>query len=313
MTAPSGMRGFVASALTENLGLKLVSVMCAVGFFVFIRGSERAERRFDVGVAQNLPPESANRALVKDPPSEISVTLSGPRTQIEELPRDLGTIVLDLSSGHESTIELTQSMIPNVPPGIKVEQIFPQRIEVRWDDVVSREVPVLVGRSGEPAKGFSVKSKISPSPETVVVHGPRTLVDLIQFARTAPFDVDGLTEGYHSRVLPLDLPPQGVELAVPSINATVEVTREERVIPFKAVKVEVVGLPKATTKPDVVTVTVRGIPDAVMALDVTQIVPRVELPSDVDTTKPGSQMGKVVVQVPNVDAEVQPSEVLVKW
>lgn len=313
MTPPGGVRSFILSAFTENLGLKLVSLLCALGFFVFIRGSERAERRFDVGVAQDLPPESENRALVKDPPSEISVTLSGPRTQIEALPRDLGTIVIDLSSGRENTIEVTPAMIPNVPPGIKVEQIFPQRIEVRWDDVVSREITVQVGRTGEPAKGYSIKSKIASAPETVVAHGPRTLVDLMQFARTAPFDVDGLTEGYHTRVLPLDLPPQGVEYAIPSINATVEIAREERVVPFKAVKVEVVGLPKATTKPDAVTVTVRGIPDAVMALDVTQIVPRVELPPEVDTTKPGSAMAKVVAQVPNVETDVSPTEVLVKW
>ena len=99
MTESTGARSFLVGALTENLGLKLVSVVCALGFFVFIRGSERAERRFDIGVAQDLPPESAHRTLVKDPPSEISVTLSGPRTQIESLPRDLVTIVLDLTSG----------------------------------------------------------------------------------------------------------------------------------------------------------------------------------------------------------------------
>lgn len=308
-----GVRGFLLGAFTENLGLKLVSLLCAIGFFVFIRGSERAERRFDVGVAQDLPPETAHRTLVKDPPSEISVTLSGPRTQIESLPRDLGTIVLDLSSGRETTVEIKPAMIPNVPPGVKVEQIFPARIEVRWDDVVSREVPVQVGRTGEPEEGFAVKGNPTADPATVVARGPHSIVDLMQFARSAPFDVAGMTEGVHTRVLPLDLPPQGVEYAVPSITASVEVAREERVVPFKAVRVEVVGLPKATTRPEVVTVTVRGAPDAVGGLDPAQIVPRVSLPADVDTSKPGSAMGKVLVDVPNAAAEVQPGEVLVKW
>ncbi|MBK8940297.1 MAG: hypothetical protein IPM79_22450 [Polyangiaceae bacterium] len=120
MTGAPRVRRSLYDALVENAGLKLVSLLCALGFFVFIRGAERAEMRFEVGIAHTVPPETAHRILVKEPPTGISVTLRGPRTQLEALPRNLDTITLDLSTGHESVIELTPNMIPNLPRGVEV-------------------------------------------------------------------------------------------------------------------------------------------------------------------------------------------------
>jgi hypothetical protein len=306
-------QNWLKEALFENLALKLVSLVCALGFFVFTRGAEQAERRVDLGVAVIAPPESANRVLVKEPPTEISVTLSGTRAQLDSLPRDLGTVQLDLSTGFESVVELTPSMIPNLVPGVAVAQIFPGRIEVRWDDVVTRELPVQIARTGEPAQGFSIRGAIMATPQAVHVSGPRSVVDLLQVARSAPFDVTGLEEGYHARSLALELPPNGVSYVEPSINATVQVAREERVVPVKGVSVEVVGAPRASTKPAVVTVKLRGVPEVVESIEPGSLVPRVMLPEGTDLSKPSSALCRVIIDVPSVEATVEPAEVLVKW
>ncbi|MFO0549353.1 MAG: CdaR family protein [Polyangiaceae bacterium] len=313
MSAQGRVQRFFASIFLENLGLKLVSILCAIGFFISIRGSERAELRFDVGIAHADPPESARRILVKEPPSQISVTLRGPRSQLETLPRDLGTLTLDLSTGRESILEIKPSMIPNLPPGVEVAQVFPSRIEVRWDDIVSRELPVQVTRTGDPAPGNSVHAGITTSPETVRATGPRTIVDLMQFARAANFDISDMIAGTHERTLALDLPPAGVDYAVPSVKATITIIREQKTLPFKAVRVEVVGSPKATTRPETVAVSVRGDTEAVSNIGTDQIVPRVELPAGTDFTKAGSMMANVIVELPGVDVTVNPKEVLVKW
>lgn len=304
---------FAREALFENVGLKIVSFLCAFGFFIFMRGAERAEMRFDVGVAYSVPPESANRVLLKEPPAEISVKLTGSRTQLEALPRDLGTMVLDLSTGHGEFVEIDASMIPNIPPGLRVEEIFPRRIEIRWDDVISKPVPVQVGVTGEPPAGYTVRGTTTTNPETVTATGPKSIVNLIQVARAQSFDVTGLTEGYHTRKLMLDLPPEGVELSVGSVEATIDVGREERLSAFKGLKIDVIGAPKATTAPERVTVKVRGAPDVVASLEADQIAPYIELPPEVDLTKSGSLRARVQVNIPNVDTEVEPKEVTVKW
>lgn len=307
-----GLQRFLYDMLFENLSLKVLSLLCALGFFVFIRGAERAEMRFEVGITHTTPPESAHRILVKEPPTGISVTLRGPRTQLEALPRNLDTITLDLSTGHESVIELTPSMLPNLPRGVEVVQLFPARIDVRWDDIVSRAIPVQVTTTNAPAKGHRLKGELSINPPTVTASGPRTIVELMQFARAGSFDLAEL-EGDEERTFTLDLPPQGVDFNTRSVTATAVIVREEKTVPFKAVRVEVVGAPKATTRPETVAVKVTGIPDDVASVEASHIVPRVELPADLDYDKPGSMMAKVILDIPNLKAEVEPKEVLVKW
>ncbi len=73
------------------------------------------------------------------------------------------------------------------------------------------------------------------------------------------------------------------------------------------------GAPKATTKPPTVAVKVRGAREVVISLQADAIVPRIELPSDVDLTKPGSRFLPVIVDVAGATVEVDPPRVLVKW
>ena len=297
----------------ENVALKLVSVLCALGFFVFIRGEERSEMRFDIGIAHTPPPQSANRILVKEPPSGIIVILRGPRTQLEALPRDLGApITLDLSTGHESTIELTPTMVPNLPRGVEVVSIIPSRIDVRWDDVVTRALPVHVPKTGAPATGRKLKGDLAIDPPTITATGPRTIIELMQAARTGTFDLTDLEES-ERRTMTVDLPPQGVEYNTRNVTVSAEIVREERVLPFQSVRVEVVGAPKATTRPETVKVTVSGPTELVSEVEADQIVPRVELPADTDFSKPNSVLAKVLLDIPGTKVTIVPDKVLVKW
>ena len=63
-----------------------------------------------------------------------------------------------------------------------------------------------------------------------------------------------------------------------------------------------------------VQVDVSGTAENVNGILAEAIVPRVELKGpDIDTSKPGSAMFDVLVDVPNVKAEVKPGKVLVTW
>jgi hypothetical protein len=147
----------------------------------------------------------------------------------------------------------------------------------------------------------------------VMATGPRTIVDLLQTARAAAFDLSDAAAGNEEQVLALDLPPQGVEYDALSVRAVAHIVLEEKTVPFKAVRVEVVGAPNATTRPETVTVKVKGAGTAVSGIEADQIVPRVELPDDIDLKKHGSMMAKVLLTIQDVDVEIEPKEVLVKW
>jgi len=314
MTAKDGIRENIRSALLDNIGLKILSFLCALGIYAFIHGAENAQRTFSVSVVTIMPPESANRQLMKELPNEVKVTLRGSRTQLDDLRSDdLGTLQLNLRSGRETNIELKKDMF-RVPTGVEIEEIHPPAIELRWDDVVQHEIPVQIARTGDPAPSFAVKGVIGAEPKVVQARGPRSIVDVMQYARAAPFDVTGLTEGVYRRPLPLDKPPKLVSYDVESVIATVEIARELAKKEFANLRVEVVGLPRAATTPPTVKVRLVGSNEDVNAISPESLVPRVEpKASGADVSKPGSVYLDVLLEVPNVNVTVDPPKVLVKW
>ena len=234
-------------------------------------------------------------------------------TQLDDLRADdLGSLRLDLT-GHEARVDLSASMF-HVPPGVTLEQIYPSSILLKWDEVVMRPIHVQVLRTGEPAHGLSVKGPTNAEPPVVTARGPRSAVETITVVRTALFDVTGLPEGVHRKKLKLEDPPKLVTFDVDSVDATVELAREVVTNKVPNLKVEVVGLPRATTRPAVVTVFVTGTAEDVNSIAADALVPRVE-PKVVgaDLGKPGSAYLDVVVDVPRGKARIDPPKVLVKW
>jgi len=315
MTAKGGFRESVRGAFLDNVGLKVLSLLCALGIYAFIHGAENAERTVSVSIVTIMPPESANRQIMTQIPTEVKVTLRGTRTQLDDLRSDdLGTLNLNLRSGRETNIELEPGMF-RTPAGVSIAEINPPSIEIRWDDVGTHSMPVQIAGTCDPAQTFAVKGVIRAEPSNVQARGPRSIVDGLQYARSAPFDVTGLTEGVYRRPLPLDKPPKLVTYDVDSVMATVEITRELSKKEFANLRVEVVGLTRAATTPPTVKVRLVGSNEDVNAITPESLVPRVEptKTTGLDVSKPGSAYLDVLLDVNNLRVEINPPKVLVKW
>ena len=225
---------------------------------------------------------------------------------------DVGTLLLDLRDGKKTEIDLEAPMF-DIPTGLTVEQIIPPTIKMRWDDVITRAIPVQVPHTGEPAAGLSLKA-IKVEPMEVEARGPRLLIEVMQFARTEPFDLTGLGEGSTRRPIPLDRPPNLVTYKLEGVSAVAEVARKLVRKPIGRLKVEVIGLTRATTNPPTVTVVVTGNPDDISGLSPESIVPRVEpKAAGLDLGKPGSANLPVLVEVARAKVEIEPASVVVKW
>jgi YbbR domain-containing protein len=307
-----GWRELFRGLVFDNFGLKVLSLLVALGFYAFIHGAENARRTLAVPVVAIQPPETTRQLMTQLPP-EVAVTVRGSRTQLDDLRADdLGSLRLDLT-GHESRVELAPTMF-HVPPGVTVEQIYPSAIPLKWDEVVLRQIRVQVLRTGEPAHGLSVKAPPTVEPAVVTARGPRSAVETLSVVRTALFDVTGLPEGVHRKKLRLEEPPKLVSFDTESVDATIEIVREVVTNKVPNLKVEVVGAPRATTRPVVVTVFVTGTAEDVNSIAADALVPRVEpKTAGADLTKPGSAYLDVVVDVPRGKARVDPPKVLVKW
>ena len=298
------------SLVTENLNLKLLSLAFALVLYSLVHGAQDAQRSLLLNVVALTPPESANRMLMTPPPAQIRVTLRGPKSALDDVhAEDIGNVQLDLRSGNEKRLTIEPSMIP-VPPGLKVEQVYPSVIDLIWEDVIVRDVPVEVGVVGAPAAGFMVKGAPVSDPAVVRAHGPKSEVMLVQRARAEAFEVGGLTEGKYSRPLKIDPPPGQVTFDTQSVTAQVEIGRElvERL--FTKLPVALIGHPNAKAQPADVDVRLVCPPEVVRALRPEQVVASVSIAALADH---GSDALPVQLTVDQCEVHVTPPSVIVRW
>jgi len=297
------------SLATENLNLKLIALAFALALYSMVHGSQEAQRSLLLSVVALTPPQTSNRELVTPIPAEVRVTVRGARQTLDDLHADDIQVQLDLRSGTESQMTFEPSMIP-LPPGIRVEQIDPPEIDLKWEDRVARDVPVQVGIVGTPASGFVVKGVPAASPAAVTARGPKSEVMVLQHARADAFDVSGLTEGTYTRQLAIDRPPARVSYDGASVSATLVIGREMVERPFTKIPVVVLGHANAKAQPPDVDVRLSCPPEVVRALRPEQVLPRVQVSSAADH---GSDALPVELGIDQCVVHVTPPSIIVRW
>lgn len=309
---------WISEAVTENLGLKAISLAVALGLAAYTRGQlDRTQRTIPVGVVLRLPQDPQRRELMTPMPANVDVTVVGTTRSIDRLIQTgISPVELDLRDGRSESVAFERSLL-SLPPDVELKFVDPPSINLEWQDVVERTIPIQASRAGSTAKGYEVKGVIEVDPKEIAVKGPSSLVEVLQFARLAAFDVTGLTEGVYRRRLAIDDPPTRVRYLGPkSATVTVVIARRQTEVKFDRRAVEIVGLPRARAIPTQVDVTVTGPPEVVAALRADQIVPRVDIASagvDLATQPHGSTTLKPRVELGSAEAECQPPVVTVRW
>lgn len=313
----SAALGSVRDALTQNLALKLLSLIFAFGLFAFLHAQEdRQQRTVPVNVILRLPPESAERELMTPIPASVYVTLRGSTRAIDSLMQSgIPPVEVDLHTGTRDTLVFDPKSF-SVPHGLEITIIDPPSIPLEWQNVITRKVPVQASVTGKPAEGYIVKGEPSVDPNQVTVRGPEELVEVMQFVRLASFDVTGLTDGTYRRRIALDTPPSRVHiLGAHAATMTVTIARRVSESRFANRPVEVIGLVGAYTVPRTVDVSVIGPPEVVHALRSDQVIARADVSQiqAVKSEKHGSVTVKVTVDLAQAEVETQPPTVTVRW
>jgi hypothetical protein len=309
---------FLRDALSAHVGLKALSLAFAIGLFVYLHGQQEQQLTLPVAVVLRLPPESVARELMTTIPPSVHITVRGSTRVIDHLVQNSPPPVeIDLRDGRKDRITFDEAMFA-LPSEVEISVVDPSSIDLSWEDVVSRTIPIQASITGQPAPGFVVKGEPTVEPAGIKTRGPVSDVEVIQFARVAAFDVVGLTEGVYRRRIAIDPPPNRVRyLETPSASVTVTIARRVSEVKFQQRPVEVIGLPGVVVVPRTVDVSVVGPPEVVRALRADQIVPRADLTQqpgiDFKENKHGTASIPVSVDLANAEAEIQPPTVTVKW
>ena len=180
------------SFFTENLGLKLLSLVLAVLVWFAIAGETASEMGLRVPLElQNVPRELE---LMGDAVDAVEVRVRATAGIIHALnPGDVAAqIDLAGSVEGERIVHLTADSI-RVPFGVKVVKISPAMLTLRLERTLQKVVPVRPRLVGRPADGYEL-AEIACEPPEVRVSGPKSRVDDVDSAFTEPLTIDAARE-----------------------------------------------------------------------------------------------------------------------
>ncbi len=141
---------------SQNLGLKIVALALAVAAWWFVAGESKVLVSFTVPLEiRNVP---KGLTMTNKPERQVEVRLSGPSSLLSGLRPSEISAGVDLTAARAGRQFFTMDdRAVKVPPGIKVQRIFPSSIEVILDRTERRVIPVSVRIGG----GAAVRRRVA--------------------------------------------------------------------------------------------------------------------------------------------------------
>lgn len=216
---PETLLGFLRS-LVSNPHYKLLSLVLALGAWMWVQGEEVVQAHVRVDVTWALPDGLVTEAPL---PRSVLVTLRGARNVVRRVRDSQPVMALDLTDVDvgDHRVEFGMANIRGLPSGAEVVSHTPASVGISLDRLATRKVRVRAVRVGEPDRTVTVVG-VTLDPAVVSVQGPaQAIADLVEVP-TLPIDVSGLKED--SRLAYEVELPQGAEVVgVSRLSAMVDV------------------------------------------------------------------------------------------
>lgn len=184
----------------QNFGLKVLALALAVLAWWFVAGESKVLVSFTIPLEIRDVPKGLT--MTNKAERQVEVRLSGPSSRLSGLrPAEISAAV-DLSGARAGRQSVTlDDRAVRVPPGIKVQRIFPSSIEVNLDRTERRVVPVVPRIGG----GSAVRKRIArvevdpPTMEVEALPEEFSRIPSVSTEEIAP-DADGGTFATTARV-----------------------------------------------------------------------------------------------------------------
>ncbi len=186
--------------------LKLVSLIITLALWLGVTGFQEPTTRRLRNVTLN-PLISNELEITNSAVQEIDLVIMGDKRKLEQLnPRDL-VVSLDLTDikAGDRTIQITpQNITVDLPNGVKIDEIQPDKIAIKLENVIQREVPVIPETEGSVANDYEIyDTKVSPP--NILVRGPKSSVESLNFVSTEKIPLKDRKEGFAVQQIPINI------------------------------------------------------------------------------------------------------------
>lgn len=150
---------------------------------------------------------SNDTEVTNSPVQEVELTVTGDKRKIDQINKNDLVVLLDLTDvpAGDRTVSLAPDTINvELPTGVKLEAVQPNRIAVKLEPVEEREISVQIETEGALPENFEIYSQ-TVSPPRVRVRGPRSFVKSLAAVSTEKINLDGRQTDFAVRQVELNL------------------------------------------------------------------------------------------------------------
>ena len=195
---PADMRKMLRMAFTENILLKVISLLTAIVLWVIVSGERNTEWPYLIPVElKNMP---ANLIITNDIPEFLDVKIQGAKSFMMEInPKEM-TVEINVAELKEGSNFFPVN--PNhikVPRGAKITRIHPSYITLKAEKLAQKVVKIRSDVQGKPAEDYYVDA-VEVIPKRIEIIGAEREIKRIRSIKTNTLDISGIKESVKKEV-----------------------------------------------------------------------------------------------------------------
>ncbi|MDQ3061701.1 MAG: CdaR family protein [Acidobacteriota bacterium] len=190
----------------EDWLIKVIALFITVALWLGVTGlrAPTTERLRDV----TLKPRVSDTIEATDiSVQEVDLLVTGDKRKIDQIKEENLIVVLDLTDvqAGDRTIQITSENVNvELPTGVRLEEVQPNKIAVKLETVTEREIAVKVEIEGAVSENFEVYSK-TVAPQKVRVRGPESFIKSLDSVPTEKVSLGNRREDFTAQRIPLNI------------------------------------------------------------------------------------------------------------
>ncbi len=214
------LRRLVRRVFYDDGLIKLFALLITLALWLGVTGL-RAPITTRLNSVSLKPRVSSNLEITNSPATEVDLIITGDKRKIDQINSENLIVSFDLTEAQagEQVIQLTpENVNVELPTGVRLEEIQPNKIAVKLENVQEREVAVKPEIEGSVADGFEIYSAVA-LPQKVRVRGPESFVKSLDFVSTEKIVVENRQADFNVQQVSLNV----VNPKVTLLDAVVDV------------------------------------------------------------------------------------------
>lgn len=191
----------------EDWSIKLVALVITLALWLGVSGL-RAPITTRLNNIVLQPRISNELEITNSPVSEVALVVTGDRRKIDQIKPENLIVSFDLTGVRETgdlIVHLTpENVNVELPTGVRLDEIQPNKIAVQLETVAEREIPVKAVVEGSTSENTEIYRETIVPPR-VRVRGPSSYIKALDFVPTEPINLENRGSDFAAQQVPLNL------------------------------------------------------------------------------------------------------------